>query len=129
MEYLWIITLLAAIQFLVFGAFVGAARAKTGVQAPAMSGDEYFERRFRVHYNTLEQIVVFYPGLWAFGLLLSSTYAAAIGIVYLIGRLIYFVQYTNRPESRGAGFLLTVVPNFVLLLGGLTGAALRLLNG
>ena len=122
MAYLWIVTLLAAIQFMIFGGFAGAARAKGGVRAPAVSGDELFERRFRIHYNTLEQLVPFYPGLWAFGLLINANIAAGLGVIYLIGRVIYFVQYSKQPESRSLGFGLSVMPNYVLLLGGLYGA-------
>jgi glutathione S-transferase len=126
MEYLWVITLLAAIQFVVFGMFVGAARAKGGVQAPAISGDPMFERRFRVHYNTLEQLVIFYPGLWAFGMFISTNIAGLLGLIYLIGRVVYFIQYSNRPESRGPGFALSALPCYALLLGGLVGAIMQL---
>ena len=126
MEFLWIITMLAAIQFAVFGGFVGAARAQGGVQAPAVTGNELFERRFRVHYNTLEQLAVFYPGLWAFGTFISDDIAAVLGVVYLIGRIIYFVQYSRNPASRGLGFGLSALPNYALALGGLIGALLQL---
>ncbi|MGD2167828.1 MAG: MAPEG family protein [Gammaproteobacteria bacterium] len=126
MEYLWIVTLLAAAEFATFGALVGAARAKGGVKAPAVSGDELFERRFRVHYNTLEQLVVFYPGLWSFGLFINAPVAAVLGLVYLIGRIVYFRQYTRNPESRGPGFALSALPSYALLLGGLIGAVMQL---
>ncbi len=128
MESLWLITLLAAIQFVVFGGLVGAARGKGKVQAPAVSGDATFERRFRVHYNTLEQLVAFYPGLWAFGLFIDVTIAAGLGVVYLIGRIIYFVQYTRDPRSRALGFGLSAMPTFALVLGGLFGVVRQLLS-
>lgn len=126
MDYLWIVTLLAAIQFVTFGGFVGAARAKSGIKAPAVSGDDVLERRFRVHYNTLEQLIAFYPGLWSFGMFVSETIAALLGVVYLIGRIIYFMQYTRNPDSRGPGFGLSALPVYVLLLGGLVGAVMQL---
>ena len=126
MNYLWIVSLLAALQFVVFGFLVGAARAKGDVKAPAVSGDQLFERRFRVHYNTMEQLVVFYPALWSFGMFVSYNIAAALGVVYLIGRIIYSVQYARNPDSRGAGFGLSALPNYVLLLGGLIGAVMEL---
>lgn len=127
MNYLWIVTLLAAIQFVVFGFLVGAARAKGDVKAPAVSGNENFERRFRVHYNTMEQLVIFYPGLWSFGLFISANIAAGLGVVYLIGRTIYSMQYARNPDSRGPGFGLSALPIYALLIGGLIGAVLELM--
>jgi len=122
MEGLWIVTMLAALQFFVFAAVVGAARAKGGVKAPRMTGDEAFERRLRVQYNTMEQLVIFYPGLWAFGTFVNPAVASLLGGVFIVGRIFYFVAYTNDPDSRSIGFGLTMLPNAVLLLGGLAGA-------
>ena len=122
MNLLLIITLLASIQFVVFGGFVGAARGKGNVKAPAITGDVHFERTFRVHYNTMEQLIAFLPGLWAFGLLIDEHIAAALGLIYLVGRIVYFRQYIKDPALRGPGMLISAVPIYLLLLGGL-GAA------
>jgi uncharacterized MAPEG superfamily protein len=110
----------------VFGGLTGAARGKGGVQAPAISGDELFERRFRVHYNTLEQLVGFIPGLWAFATFVSAQIAAILGVVYLVGRILYFMQYTKNPASRGPGFVLSALPVFVLVLGGIVGVVMEM---
>ena len=53
MAYVDIVTALALVQFIVFGFRVGAARTKFGVKAPAITGNETFERYFRVQQNTL----------------------------------------------------------------------------
>lgn len=127
MNYLWIVSLLAALQFVVFGFLVGMARGKGNVQAPAVSGDQLFERRFRVHYNTMEQLVVFYPALWSFGMFVSMNIAAVLGVIFLIGRVIYSIQYARDPASRGPGFGLSALPLYALLLGGLIGAVMTLL--
>ena len=126
MELLTIVSLLAVIQFVVFGALVGAARGRSGLKAPAVTGDEQFERYFRVHYNTLEQLVEFLPGLWAFGLLINVPAAAGLGLVYLVGRLVYFRAYVADPATRGIGMLLSAMPSHILLLGGLGAAIWRL---
>jgi len=114
MEYIWLVTLLAAVQCVVFGVLTGAARAKGGVQAPAISGNELFERRFRVHYNTLEQLVGFLPGLWAFAMFISELAAAILGVIYLIGgsgcprqthrsfRPIPHPKAPSRPQARAS---------------------------
>ena len=52
-QLLTIVTMLALIEFIWLGVRVGGARAKYSVPAPATTGDEMFERHYRVHYNTL----------------------------------------------------------------------------
>ena len=66
MEWVSLISLLALLQFSIFGILVGRARGKYGITAPATTGNEVFERTFRVHYNTLEKLVVFIPELEVF---------------------------------------------------------------
>ena len=65
MAFTTIIAMLALVQYLAFGLFVGRARGKFGVDAPATTGHPEFERYFRAHYNTLEQLIVFLPALSA----------------------------------------------------------------
>ena len=126
MAYLAIVTLLALIEFLVFGTLVGRARGKYGIKAPATSGSAEFERYFRVHQNTQEQLVIFLPALWIFGQLVSPTWGAALGVVFLVGRAVYAAGYYADPEKRGPGFLIGALANFALILGGLWGAIARL---
>ena len=127
MEYVAIVAMLAIIQFIAFGILVGKARGRTGVAAPAISGNEEFERYFRVHQNTLEQLVVFLPGIYAFAAFIDAQWAAGIGAVYLVGRIIYLRSYTKDPASRGLGFSLTFVPSVILVIGGLVGAVRNLI--
>ncbi len=126
MAYIDIVTALALLQFIVFGFRVGGARGKYGVRAPATTGNEIFERYFRVQQNTLEQLVAFIPGLYLFGHYFNPLWAAAIGLVYLIGRAIYAASYVKDPAKRSAGFGLSFLPTVILIAGGLLGAALRL---
>ncbi|WP_238944914.1 MAPEG family protein [Vandammella animalimorsus] len=125
MNYVHIVALLAIAQFLAFGALVGRMRAKYGVKAPAMTGHEMFERALRVQMNTLEQLVCFLPALLIASLYWPNAVIAAIGVVYLAGRLLYCRQYLADPASRAPGFLLSVIPNMLLLLAALAGALLR----
>ncbi len=129
MELVAIVTLIAIVEFIVFGMKVGASREKYGVNAPAMTGHEMFERHNRVHYNTLEQLIIFLPGLWLFGLYIGYSWAAGIGLIYIVGRAIYAFAYVKDPASRGIGMLLSVLPCWVLILGGLVGAAWHLMIG
>ena len=127
MPYLAIVTLLALIEFIAFGLLVARARGKYGIKAPATSGHPLFERTFRVHQHTQEQLLVFLPALWVFGELLSAGVGAAIGLVFVVGRLIYAQGYIADPEKRSTGFLIGGVANLALILGGLYGAIARLL--
>jgi uncharacterized membrane protein YecN with MAPEG domain len=129
MELLSIITMLALLEFIWMSIRVGAARGKYNIKAPAIAGDEMFERHYRVHYNTLEQLVVFLPALWAFGYYVGEEWAAGLGCVYLVGRIIYAITYVKDPAKRGPGFLLSVLPAWILLLGSLVGAVWRLVTG
>ncbi|MGH8239623.1 MAG: MAPEG family protein, partial [Steroidobacteraceae bacterium] len=81
MPYVAIVTVAALLQFFWFGWQVGVARGKYQIEAPAVSGNEMFERVFRVHMNTLEQLIVFLPSLWIFASFISPIWAAAIGVV------------------------------------------------
>lgn len=128
MEWVSLILLLALLQFTAFGIMVGRARGKYGISAPATTGNETFERSFRVHYNTLEKLVVFVPALWIFGYYIGQYWAAAVGVVYLLGRTWYAISYIRDPQSRGLGSLLTELALLVLVVGGISGIAIQLLN-
>jgi glutathione S-transferase len=122
MAFVDIVTALALLQFLVFGLRVGRARTRYGIAAPAISGNVSFERYFRVQQNTLEQLIVFIPGLYLYSHYFRPSVAAGIGVVYLIGREIYAASYVKDPAKRSFGYGLTFVPMIVLLIGGLFGA-------
>ena len=129
MPYVDIVTALAILQFIVFGFRVGTARGKFGVKAPAITGNEVFERYFRIQQNTLESLIAFLPGLYLFSRYWNPLWAAGIGVVYLIGREIYAASYIKDPASRSLGYGLSFVPMMVLLAGGLVGAVWQLIHG
>lgn len=120
---------LALLEFLFFIGAVGRARVKHGIEAPATTGNEIFERYFRVQMNTLEQLALFLPGIWIFALYVSAPIAAALGAVFILGRLIYFLSYVKDPKGRSAGFGLSALPVLALLVGGVIGAARAALIG
>jgi glutathione S-transferase len=116
----------ALLEYLWFGFAVGKAREKYSVKAPATTGNEIFERNFRVQMNTIEQLVVFIPSILLFALYVEPRIAAALGAVFVIGRAVYFRQYVRDPRSRSLGFGLSFTPMLILLVGALIGAALSL---
>jgi len=123
-ELIAIVTGLALLQVFVFAFQVGKQRAAHGVSAPAMSGHPDFERMFRVHQNTVENLIIFVPALWMFGYYVHAEIGAGIGVVFLIARQIYRGAYMGDPKNRGKGFGLGALAMMILLLGGMIGAGM-----
>ena len=129
MPWVHLVVLLALVEFFLFGFAVARARARYNVPAPAIAGHEVFERYFRVQANTLEQLLVFVPSILLFGHYLNPYLAAALGVLFLIGRAVYFRGYVRSAQGRHLGFLLTALPNLALLLGAIIGTLRALLSG
>ena len=53
------VTLVALLLYFVIIGSVARARARYGVKAPAVTGNEHFERAYRIQMNTLEQMALF----------------------------------------------------------------------
>ncbi len=117
-----IVTLLAALQLVVFSILVGRARGRFGIAAPATTGHPVFERYHRVHMNTVESLLVFYPSLWLAAKYWSPQYAALLGAVYLVGRFVYLYAYVKDPKKRSLGFALSSLPTLVMAAAALIGA-------
>jgi glutathione S-transferase len=121
------VTILALLQFVVFGVLVGRARGLYGVHAPAVTGHDVFERYFRVQMNTLEQLVLLLPALWiaAVYAFLAYYWLALIGALYLIGRTLYQRGYVADPKKRSLGYALSAMPVLVLIVIDLIGVIIR----
>lgn len=129
MPYVAIVTVLALLQFVYLGWLVGAARSKYGVHAPATTGHEMFDRQFRVHMNTLEQLVLFLPTLWIFARFVSPIWAAGFGVLFIIGRAVYAVTYVRDPKKRSLGFALTSIPSLIMMVWVIVWAVQALMSG
>jgi uncharacterized membrane protein YecN with MAPEG domain len=122
--------LVTGLSLLVYFAFqinVGRARAKYNVLPPQTSGNPDFERVVRVHQNTLEQLALYLPSLWLFALLMNPAWAAVLGGVWIVGRILYAWGYYKAAEKRGPGFGISALATLGLLLGGIGGAVRALL--
>jgi glutathione S-transferase len=127
MELVAVVIALALIEYAIFSMLVGKARGTYGIDAPAISGHPTFERYYRVHQNTLEALISFIPGMVLFAYYVSADVAAGLGALFLIGRVLYLRAYVADPKSRTLGFVLGYIPTQILVIGGLIGAAMKLL--
>ena len=122
-------TCLAILFYFYTSILVSQARSKFGVKLPAISGNADFERVFRVQMNTLEWMPIFLPSLWLFAIYVSDGFAAALGAVWIVGRVLYVIGYSKATEKRGPGFAVQFLACAVLWLGALGTIFWRLLHG
>lgn len=127
-NWIALVTILALLLLFVVTINVGRARFTSGVKPPLMVGDPAFERAVRVQQNTLEQIVIFLPAMWIFGTVISPIYAAILGAVWIVGRILYAWGYYQAAEKRGPGFGVSSLATIVLILGSLGGVTLQLIK-
>jgi glutathione S-transferase len=128
MAFAHIVLALALLEFFWFALAVARARETYKVPAPAITGNEVFERYLRVQMNTLEQLIMFVPGIMLFAWYVNAYVAAALGLVFVIGRALYFRGYVRAAKDRHTGFMLSVIPNMTLLVGGMLGAAWQVIR-
>jgi glutathione S-transferase len=110
------VTILVVLFYYFAGFSVARMRGKHGIQAPATSGHPEFDRAFRVHMNTLEQMPVILPLLWLATLFFHGWLPAAFGLLWIVGRIVYRMAYMANPGSRTAGFVITNIANVGLLV-------------
>ena len=128
-QFTALVTCLAVAYCFFTGFQVGKARAKFSVKAPATMGNPDFERVFRVQMNTLEWMPIFLPSLWLFAVYISDPVAAAIGIVWIAGRILYMTGYSQAADKRGRGFGIQALAAGILWLGALGAIIWRLIHG
>ena len=126
MEPIVLVTLLVALEYLYLTIMVGKCREETNISAPAIVGNDRFERVFRVQQNTLEQLIIFFPALWIFGSYVNPQIGAGLGLLFLLGRILYARGYVKSPEKRGLGFIIGALSVLALLVGGLIGVVLKI---
>lgn len=114
-----VVTLLCCLLLFGMAFTVARTHSKTGIPAPAMSGHPLLEQAVRAHTNSLEWFPVFLPSMWLFAIYWSAWWAAAFGVLWIVGRIIYFIGYLDAPKKRYPGFLIQGVATFALLFGAM----------
>jgi glutathione S-transferase len=117
------VTILAVIFYIVTAIRVGRMREKHNIAAPAVTGHPEFERAYRVQMNTLEAMPVFLPGLWiaAYYFAKAPLLAPALGLVWIVGRIVYMQSYMADPAKRSLGFTIAALSQIALLLLAIAG--------
>lgn len=123
------VTLLAVAMYFFFATRVAAARGKYGVKLPATVGDPDFERIYRVHINTLEWLPTFLVPLWLCAIYLDDRIAAGLGLVWIVGRILYFTGYRQAVEKRIPGFLIQALACLALFAAATVGVIRHIVGG
>lgn len=113
------VTLLSLLTYFWLGLRVASARSRFGVSAPATTGNEDFERVFRAHQNTLEWLPMYLASLWLFAIYWRDDVAALVGVIWIIGRVLYGLGYAREARARSLGFMIQALAVAVLLFGAL----------
>jgi glutathione S-transferase len=112
--YTAFVTLADMAMYLVLTFNVGLARKKHKIAAPDIEGPEAFKRVFRAHQNTLEQLAFHLPLLWLAAFAMDDVFAAAMGAVWILGRILYARGYYQKAKRRAKGFFVCLIANAVL---------------
>ncbi|NBB13921.1 MAPEG family protein [Caulobacter sp. SLTY] len=119
-----IVTCLSLLVYVWMILRVGGARRRSGIAAPAMTGDADLERHLRVQLNTLEWLPIYLTSLWLFTLVykgfpFNEMIAVGAGLLWVVGRVLYALGYVKDPSKREMGFLIQALATAVLLFGAL----------
>lgn len=114
-----LVTIAALLVYVWMGLNVGRARGRSGIAAPAMTGDPALERTIRVQANTLEWLPIFLVCLWLFAVYWNDLVAAGLGVVWILGRILYALGYMKEAGKRELGFMVQMAAAAALLFGAL----------
>jgi glutathione S-transferase len=123
-----LVTCLSLLAYFLISFQVGKARQTYGIKAPAVSGNPDFERIYRVQMNTLEWMPIFLPALWLFAIYVGDAIAAALGVVWIVGRVLYLIGYAKAANKRGLGFAIQGGAAAILWLGATAAILWRLIQ-
>jgi glutathione S-transferase len=107
------------------GAVAARARATYKVPAPSMDGPAPFQAAQRVQLNTLEQLPLVLAPLWMCSMYLGDQWAAAGGLLWCVGRILYALGYYKDPAKRETGFVLALVASALLVAGTVWGLVMK----
>ena len=79
--------------------------------------------------NTLEWMPSYLVPLWLCAIYLSDAVAAALGLVWIVGRVVYFIGYSRAVEKRLPGFFIQSMACLLLFIGATAGVIMHVARG
>ena len=79
--------------------------------------------------NILEWMPTFLVPLWLCAVSLSDAVAAGLGLVWILGRVLYFAGYRRAVEKRLPGFFIQSTACLLLFIGAAAGIVRHLAGG
>jgi uncharacterized MAPEG superfamily protein len=79
---------------------VGAFRRFYSVPPPRADGPPLLVRAFRSHQNQIEQLVLFFPSLWAHAVFVSPRSALVVGSLWFVMRVAYGFAYRTMAKEE-----------------------------
>lgn len=119
--YTAIVTLLAVALYFFIATRVSVAHGTFGIKLPATTGNPDFERICRAHANMLEWMPTFLVPLWLCAIYLNDVAAAVLGLIWISGRVLYFIGYRAAVEKRLPGFFIQASACVLLFIGAVAG--------
>jgi glutathione S-transferase len=107
------------------GVMAAVARGRYKVPAPSMEGPLPFQSAQRVQMNTLEQLPLVLAPLWLCGTFAGDAWAAAGGLLWCVGRILYALGYYRDPAKRELGFVVGMIASGALVAGSVIGLVLH----
>ena len=128
-HYTPIVTLLAVAFYFFLRHASRLLMASSASDYQQSTGNSDFERICRAHINTLEWMPTFLVPMWLCAIYLSDTAAAVLGLVWIVGRVVYFTGYRRAVEKRLPGFFIESTACFLLLIGSAAGIVMSWAHG
>jgi glutathione S-transferase len=117
-----ITSLLSLLLIFFYSSRVGGVRRKQKIKIGSKKKNkkkgnegatEEFNNANRIHYNTIENIIIFLPALWLFTMTVKSDfYSSVLGFIWIVGRVLYGLGFPNK---RAFGFVLSLLVNMILI--------------
>ena len=123
-----LVTLLMIGVFFWMGINEAKSRQKHDSPPPAMTGPDELLRYMRVRGNTEEGLLMFFPALWLFAICWGDTIAAVLGLIYVVGRILYATGYYADAKKRSIGFMIGFLATIVLWVGAIAGLGMQALG-
>jgi glutathione S-transferase len=102
-NHLVAIDTILAVLLALFASFrVSQMRGKHHITAPATTGHPDFERAFRAHANTIENMILYIPLLWMAAFFYGGQLPFWVGLLWIVGRVLYIVGYAKNDTARRA---------------------------